>query len=279
MAKLIEASDISTAWVKAMDYLLAQGGKASNLFVCVAPEGVGKESLIVRTTFDEFLKAHESKRVRSIKKVSDTIFPQDFYRGGPGKEAREHLYRMQGLASCVERRYIRCGTYFDRLINWPVDENARTYANRNQLERIIKLLQTSHSKGRKNGNKYELAISNPDIESEITVDTDEYCDLRVQNPLLDTRPLGFPCLSHISLTLFDGRIDLTAQYRNQHFITKAYGNFLGLSCLLRFIALEAGYNVGELVCVATHADAEKGEGGIRVGEIKRLVDTCRFGLE
>lgn len=274
MAKLIEASDISTAWVKAMDYLLDQGGKTPNLIMCVAPSGVGDEIPAVRRTFNVFLEEHESKRVRPIKKVADTIFPRDFYHGGPGKEARDHLYQMQRNASKIERRFIKCGTYFDRLMDWPSTKDAKTEVDRNQLERLVQRMRSHRTKGRRNGNAYELAVSIPQTTPEINSDNIESGDLRVQDPILDQRIMGFPCLSHISLTLFDGRLDMTAQYRNQHFITKAYGNLVGLSDLQRFIAAEVGCDVGELVCVATHADAEIGLDSIGIQEIRSLVATC-----
>lgn len=276
MAKLIEASDISTVWVNAMAYLLDQGGKTPNLIMCLTPPGVGEEIPAVRSIFNAFLKEHESKRIRPIRKVADTIFPQDFYRGGPGKEARDHLYQMQRNASRVERRFIKSGTYFDRLIDWPADRNVRTDVDRNQLERIIKSLQSDRSRGKNNGNKYELAVSIPLKQD---MEATEACDLRIQNPILDRRPTGFPCLSHISLTLFGGRLDVTAQYRNQHFITKAYGNLVGLSDLQKFIAVEVGCRAGELVCIATHADAEIGEEHIGIREIRSLVATCRSLLD
>ena len=84
--------------------------------------------------------------------------------------------------------------------------------------------------------------------------------------------MGFPCLSHISLTLYKGRLNMTALYRNQHFIRKAYGNYLGLSRLLRFICREVGCEAGALVCVAAHADAELGNGK---RDINKLVLDCR----
>ena len=91
--------------------------------------------------------------------------------------------------------------------------------------------------------------------------------------------MGFPCLSHISVTLFQGRLELTAVYRNQHFITKAYGNYVGLADLQAFIAAEAGCPVGDLLCVATHADAEIGsEGGLGRNALEHLAGRCRAAM-
>jgi hypothetical protein len=270
MAKLIGAANISDAWVQAMEYLVACGGKASNLIAAIAPGG---EVSAVRAIFDEFLQARESNRIRRIRKVADTIFPVDFYRAGPGDAARDHLYRMQKLATKVERRFIRGGTYFDRLIDWPGGTGAESELERNQLERRIRRMKSYWDSGTRNHSAYELAVSTATAVAADLDGTDcfEGGDLRVQDPLRDNFVIGFPCLSHISLTLFQGRLELTALYRNQHFITKAYGNFVGLSDLQRFVCQEVGCSKGELVCVATHADAELGTEG--------LVRACRKSLD
>jgi len=82
----------------------------------------------------------------------------------------------------------------------------------------------------------------------------------------------FPCLSHISLTLVRGRLNMTAVYRNQAFITRAYGNYLGLSRLLCFLATETATSPGEIEVVATHADAELGRGQRAIAE---FLERCR----
>jgi hypothetical protein len=65
---------------------------------------------------------------------------------------------------------------------------------------------------------------------------------------------------------------MNATYRNQTFITRAYGNYIGLAGLLRFIAAETGAQPGEVQVVATHADAELSFGKRAVNE---LVERCR----
>ena len=49
---------------------------------------------------------------------------------------------------------------------------------------------------------------------------------------------------------------MTALYRNQQYIERAYGNFLGLARLQAFIAREIDLNIGALVCHATHAEID-----------------------
>jgi hypothetical protein len=49
---------------------------------------------------------------------------------------------------------------------------------------------------------------------------------------------------------------MAATYRHQYLVTKAYGNILGLSRLLGFLAKQTGFQVGELMINASFADAE-----------------------
>jgi hypothetical protein len=90
----------------------------------------------------------------------------------------------------------------------------------------------------------------------------------------DRRQRGFPCLVHVDLTLLDGKLSMLAVYRHQYLVTKAYGNLVGLSRLLRFLAQQTGYEVGELSVQATLADDERGTFGGREG-IDDLVGQVR----
>jgi hypothetical protein len=258
-----------------MEHLIACGGSDSNLVIAIGPGC--KEVPAVREAIDRFIARYESRRVRRVRKVADTIFPVDFYIGPAGLEAREHVYAMQRLASQIERRCIRRGTYFDRLIDWPGTLRAEDEPFRNQLEYRLSRLKTAWDRGVRTSNITELAVSMPTDSEECDCNDCGYVahgDLRVQDPLMDKTTIGFPCLSHISLTLLRGHLNLTAIYRNQHFITKAYGNLVGLADLLCFCCAEIGCEVGELVCVATHADAELGKNGIPRHAILELVQQC-----
>ncbi len=92
-------------------------------------------------------------------------------------------------------------------------------------------------------------------------------DLRIQAPGKDKNYYFFPCLSHISLTLSGRMINMAAIYRNQTYISRAYGNFLGLSRLAEFLAEQTDGEVGEIQCMSTHADLEWTFGKRRVREL------------
>ena len=57
------------------------------------------------------------------------------------------------------------------------------------------------------------------------------------------------CLSHVSFSLQKGVVHMAAIYRNHDLTQRAYGNYVGLGRLLRFVAVQSGWPVGELACM------------------------------
>jgi hypothetical protein len=249
MSHTIEAPTLSEAWLKASQYLLDEpGGKAVNLIV--AFDGASAEVNGIRSALDEYHAAHRGKdgRPYSVDTVANTLFPIGLYAPhlGPGAAA-EHLWKNHALAMRMQARLKVADrdNYFNRLTCYPSSEGSI-----NQLDKIISRLRGQSSLVGPLSSAYELAVSSPDTDA----------DLRLQSPALDRKIYGFPCLSHISLTFVRPKLHLTALYRNQVFIERAYGNYLGLARLAGFVATEIGAEVGEIACVATHADVELGYG-------------------
>ncbi|WP_216325688.1 hypothetical protein [Deinococcus aestuarii] len=253
-AALIARPNLSWAWLDALDRLVTQGGKAVNLTV-VMP-GDGGEDPGIRGALDGFIAANPSA-AQPVETVAGTLFPNDLYFPHLGERAAPHLYATYREAYPFLRQHPGNvhGTYFGRLVAWerPGDEPL------NQLERVVERLRRELRGRGPKSSAYELSVvpaGGWDTE------------LRVQRPD-DTRLMGFPCLSHISLKLVDGQLHLCALYRNQFFIQRAYGNYLGLVRLLGFICHEVGCAPGEMLCLATHADAE------RLGQARALVREAR----
>lgn len=217
------------------------------------------------------MEAHYGKRIREVWPVStvaNTLFPQAFYQPKLGTKARERLYALHEESLRVHRR-VENDNYFDRLVRWPGPDGPV-----NQLERLVEQLSRQIERGGALGTASELAASHPFDDPTATG------DLRVQAPGKDRRLMGFPCLSHISVTVSRGIIHLTALYRNQHFIRRAYGNYVGLARIAQFLASECGGTVGEIMCVASHADAEVGgTSGFERTELRTLVEECRQALD
>ncbi len=269
MDRCIEAENLSLAWARALGATLDAGGKAVNL--TTRWRGMD-EDFAVREAIDQFLAQRRSEQqvacsnagwtVWSVETVANTIFPIDLYMPAHGDHAMEvftELY-LEG------REFMRSarpeGEYCERLVAWPGPAGATV----NQLEVLAHKLRCVRSRGVRGSlsSDYEIAVAHPE---------DAY-DLRIQTPGLDTRRLGFPCLSHVSITLHDGELHLTAMYRNQHLVRKAYGNYLGLTRLGYALAHEAGMPLGEVMVIATHADAEvrnrRGFGETRLRELAAM---------
>jgi hypothetical protein len=259
--RAIEAASLSNAWCEAVEHLLTQPkGKAVN--VAVAFSTIDEDPGI-REVVDAFLErtgaAKPRENVLAVDTVASTLFPQSWYVPERAEEPRKHLYRMQAKAARVHRRISgpqERETYFDRLVAYPAADGEVV----NQLEAQVLRLQRELTHADPKSSAYELGVWEPG-------------DLRIQQPGRDRLMLGFPCLSHISLSLHDGAVHLTALYRNQGFLRKAYGNYVGLARLARFFATEVGVAVGEILCVASHADAEIGVAGRRSLDV--LLADCR----
>ena len=75
------------------------------------------------------------------------------------------------------------------------------------------------------------------------------------------------------------RLHLLAVYRSHDFISRAYGNYLGLGRVLHFVAQESGVSAGELTCVSASATAEITRGGsFGRQRVHALLEDCQAAL-
>jgi hypothetical protein len=282
VAHLISGDTISHAWLSALEHLIARGGKDVNVAVAIASPA---QEPSIRKVLDAFLLERRRRNPRrgevfSVNTVANTLFPESLYRPELGPGARERLFALHEEAMTVHKRLRQPKTYFDRLVAWPSPKGSI-----NQLEWIVGRLQQQLALRNPLGSAYELAVAAPNdhprkVAAEFAEQATSADDLRVYTPGLDNGLRGFPCLSHISLTLVQGRLHMTAIYRNQHLIRRAYGNYVGLARLMRFFAQEAECEPGEILCVASHADAELGQGaGFGLHDLQQLVSDCRGSVQ
>lgn len=281
MAILIEGRSFSEAWLSAC-LLLADHengkGKTVNLNVAfpAAIDGLPQVEAELDAFFGESRVTGKDREALSINTVANTIFPASLYHPHLEEEAASRLYENYALSMDAHRR--RKGddkeTYFNRLVAYPVGDERW-----NQLDYYVKRMKKQRESLRRSS-AYEIGVSHP-LDSDASTDpVEEESDgepvdsgLRIQAPFIDKRMGSFPCLSHISLTLMDDHVHLTAIYRNQTFITRAYGNYLGLVRLTRFVAAETGAQPGEIEVVATHADVEFERFGAT--PVRELLERCR----
>jgi len=257
----IAHDNISHAWNEALQHVVAHHGKAVHLAVAIG-RPLEPEDDAVRASLDAFIdeRRQAGKAIWPVSTVANTMFPSAFYRRDRAN-ARARLYELHAKAQRMQQRMRDPENYFNRMVAYPGPDGKAF----NQLEYVIDRL-IKQRKPRKRGgplsSAYEIGLSAP-----------AGGDLRVQAPGRDRKLMSFPCLSHISFTLEGEHLNLAALYRNQYFVTRAYGNYLGLARIGNFIAHETCVQLGEVLCVATHADAQFDDLG--KGRVEQFARTLR----
>jgi hypothetical protein len=267
MALFVSERNVSTAWVEALDALLAAGNDVVNLTVTIADPT--EEHPGVRALIDEFngdRRKRDRKAVELVSTVANTVFPEAWYREHLGVDAEEHLYELERTTRPVSRKRNRTGTYFERMVAWPGPNGDRF----NQLDQVVRRLRSAAIQGVQRGNAYEVSLAMP---------ADEAIAVPIVVGGRDRQTRGFPCLSHLSFSLNKGVVHLSAMYRSHDFISRAYGNYLGLGRVLRFVALQAGFPIGEVTCLSASATAEIGKTGVGKYSLNALLGSCRAALE
>lgn len=229
MNEVIRGSNVSDTWLKTIAHLRQQKKEDYNLIAEIENPTVDDGE--IRKQVNALLKRINSQTVDT---VANTIFPIDLIANG---YPREHFYqRFLNLYPRLQKvKSNDSGTYFGRLVGWGFQSPEQPGFN--QIEDVIQKLSREKRNGRGIKVMYEMSIYNPDWDH--------------------TNQMGFPCMSFISLKIRGDAVDLTAIYRNQYFIEKAYGNYLGLGRLLEFICQYTDSKVGKLTCIATHAELDK----------------------
>jgi len=270
MSSFIDGTDIGDAWVKAYEHLLERPARAAvNLAVSISrplEEDMGVRAALEQTLANwnatltrRWLRAH------SVHTVANTIFPISLYRPErPGAAAR-FFDRAARVSELHEGNRTEWGTYIGRLVSYGQSGEERV----NQLEQFLRVL----GKGNDWKDAYEAPLT---YAGEIAGMAAVTGDMLVIGPG-DRRLRGGPCLSHISLSLVDGALHLTAQYRRHHYLARAYGNFLGLARLLHFLAQEGGCQVGGMLVIGTHAEIEEGPSREQLHELLTTATSERGG--
>jgi thymidylate synthase len=227
----IGGDSMTAAWLAAMRYLQAQGRAVFDLAVEIADPAPERSDQAVVTALGRRLA---DAGCQSVETVANTIFPAAL---AATSRDRAHLYaRYRAILPRLRRlRGNRRGLYFARLIDYPL----LTGDQANQLETLIGDLTAQLARRGGRGGPLRHAY-----------------EALVFAPGRDRLPQGFPCLTALSFHLDEERLRLIATYRNQYYVQKALGNFLGLSRLQRFVAEATGLAQGPLTVRACHAQID-----------------------
>lgn len=224
---VITEKNLSYAWARIFLHIIDNPGKEiAPLVVRITgfknniPQ---EEDRDIREALDDCLKSNDKQ---SVHTVANTIFPESLWRRSKDRKDlferyQKNLPRIIALAKTKNSR----GLYFERLISFGSGPE-----NGNQLEYVISQYNSRQTVRR---TMLQLSIFDPGRDH------------------VTNAQLSFPCLQHISLVPNNKEesLKLNAFYATQQVFEKAYGNYLGLCRLGKFIASEMNLEFSGLYCL------------------------------
>ena len=256
--KAIEATTCVDAWLQGCDLLLAHDAwRAYNVVLEIAnPLTLSEEDKRVVDLLDQFLTDHGGMPFNT---VVNTIFPAQLY-ARHGAAGVYEKYLVEVYPQIKEHPDCSWGTYAHRIL-------CRTDSNGNEMNPLRELVEKL---------KVQLTMSGPNRAVYEVGIIDLFADVPVYDPREDrTRPIGGPCLSHVSFHIGPNKeLMLTALYRSHWYVQRALGNLFGLAHLQHFVASEVGLKMGPMVCVSSMAllDVQTGKWGKTA--VRDLLQRC-----
>lgn len=220
---IIESNSMSMAWTEAFMALWKTPELYSlTVSVYIEDETQSIENSSIRALLDTTLVA---SGLNSCHTVANTIFPASLWNSRrPADYLFKRYLRVHPLLTRVDRRN-RNGMYFHRMIAYGEQRI-------NQLDHVI----ATWKRGNHRRSALQVAIFDP------------------ARDLTHQRQRGFPCLQHVLLAHDHvGGLAITGVYATQEIAEKAYGNYLGLHNLGRFMAQEMGLRLTRMTCFASLA--------------------------
>lgn len=241
---IIQETNLSLAWARA--FLAAAEGEVVPLIVTVTGFNDNQpiETLSIRQTLDRALR---STGQFACETVANTIFPLSLWN--PAMSRGQLFARYEQILPALKKLKIRnnypnkYGLYFERLIAFGIPPRGI-----NQLDHIIRTYQG----GNHRRSALQASIFDPSVDH------------------TNQRQRGFPCMQQVAfIPSGNGEMMITAFYAIQHLFEKAYGNYLGLCHLGRFMAQELGLRLTRMTCIASVAKM----GNVARGDIQELYQT------
>jgi hypothetical protein len=229
------ANNLSTSWALAFLHAMARGvNEITPLVVTVADIAVDSipERQEIREALDQQILALKSKhpKLQSCHTVANTIFPHSMWNPNGEDDAARLFARFEKAWPRIKRcSQNRRGSYFRRLTAFrPVGESKPV----NQLEHIV----NTYRGGNHRRSALQAAIFDPALDHK------------------NSQQLGFPCLHQIAFTpIGDAGLAVTGFYATQYLFDRAYGNYLGLCRLGRFMARQMDLRLVRMTCIASVA--------------------------
>lgn len=225
----IEDENLSVAWARGLQVAAAAShSEVAPLVVSVtgfSAAGEFQESPELRCCFDTYL---EASKLQSVETVANTIFPSSLW--DPGKARQELFDRYERVFPRLRKMGSRKGTYFQRMISGGPDDHP------NQLDFVIDLFKSRTGVRR---SALQVCVFDPKRDHSASA------------------RLGFPCLQHLTFAPTKEGLTLNAFYAVQYLVERAYGNYVGLCRLGRFVAYELQMPLVRVTCSAGIAQSER----------------------
>ena len=224
------ARNLSSAWADTFLRLNDAGISELSPAVIVVTEfdrGVAVEDSNIRQLIDDEMSRLNQ---RSVENVASTIFPNSMWNPNGEDSAAQLFSRYERIWPAIKHRdrANSKGNYFRRLTAYR--PNGTEGPPVNQLQHVI----DTFLRGNHRRSALQAAVFDPTRD-------------HVHN-----RILGFPCLQQVSFAPVgsDG-LSITGFYPLQYMFEKAYGNYLGLCRLGRFMAHQMQRTLVKMTCVAS----------------------------
>lgn len=220
---VIDSNNLSEAWARIFIHILDHPGTEIAPLVLsfgeLDQQDIVEEDAALRDALDTLLR---EKNKTSIENVAFTIFPERYWQIAAGDRAKLFdLYENTfGRIQARDRKLNGRGLYFQRMTMY-----GRGPCNGNQLEWVLSQFN------RRDGVRRSML--------QATVFDAEFDHVA-------TAQLGFPCLQHVSFEPTKAGLVVNAFYATQQIFDKAYGNYLGLVQLGKFMASEMGMPLARL---------------------------------
>lgn len=221
--EIIQDDNLSLAWGRAVRPMLMRRGVKEIAPLCVSitgfDQGVVGEVPTIRTALDGILQKEHGQDCAT---VANTIFPESMWNP---RAPRTHLFERYLRAAPKLRKMSKAnvhGIYFERLVT------GGPAAHPNQLDFIL-----TNYRRRKGVRRSALQVSVYDPKKDLTAAAFR----------------GFPCLQHVTFAPVAGdKLSVNAFYATQYAFERAYGNYLGLCRLGRFVAHELRLKLARVTC-------------------------------
>jgi hypothetical protein len=229
MSKLYVAKsqNLSVAWTELFIHLMQPG--VSDL----------SPAVISISDFDERSLPREIPGVQDVidgvnkqtcRTIASTIFPNSLWTPSAPDNAKS-LYERYGR---IWKTISKCpanskGVYFRRMTSFKPAGAAADMDPVNQLFHVI----DTYNGGNHRHSALQAAIFDPTRDH------------------TNSLQRGFPCLQQVAFNASDADLEVTGFYALQYHVPKAYGNYLGLCWLGRFMAQQMGLRLAQVTCIAS----------------------------